>query len=218
MVGPDAVEHDVLLRVHVELLREIGVDLQEFDAVAAGDAGGLGALRLERGEERLEPLEGARVLAHPDELDAAQAGRRVRAVAQVPDVLQDRGPRGDADTRADEDGDLVLEYVLRRGTIRSIDSQGRHLLPVLQRHLVHTHGINALVQLGLGGASTDGVAQSSSEVANLSDVDRDVRVVRARGDGKRMPLIAGERRHLQEKPLASLVFERRLLELDFHHI
>lgn len=145
MIGPNTIEDDVLLRVHVELLREVGVDLEELHAVAAGDARRLRALRLERRQQRLEPLERARVLAHPDELHAAQAPRRVRAVAQVPDVLQDRRPRGDADTRADEDGDFVLEHVLRGGTVGSVDSQHRHLLSVLQGHLVHAHGINALV-------------------------------------------------------------------------
>src|SRR5687767_5297959 len=57
VVGANAVEDDVLLRVRVELLREVRVDLEELDAVAPRDARGLGALRLERREQRLETLE-----------------------------------------------------------------------------------------------------------------------------------------------------------------
>lgn len=49
-------------------------------------------------------------------------------------------------------------------------------------------------------------------------MDRDVRVVRARRDGEWMPLVLGHRRHLQEQPLARLVLEGRLAELDLDDI
>ena len=130
-LGADAVEHDVLRRVHVELLRQICVDLEELDARRAGDAGRLVGLFFEGGEQCLEPLKGAHVLAHPDELDSAETGRRVRGVAQMPDVLENRSPRGDSDTSADQDSNLVLEHIFCRGTVGTVDPKRGHLLAVL---------------------------------------------------------------------------------------
>lgn len=192
VVGADAVEDDVLRRVHVELLREERVDLEELDAVASGDARRLVALAFQRGQQRLEPLERARVLAHPDELHAAEAARRVRAVAQVPDVLEDGRPRRDADAGADEDGDLVLEHVFGGGAVGAVDSEEGHLLAVLEGDLVHAHRVDAFVEFRLGATRTDGVTECAGEVADLSDVHGDVRVVGAGRDGERVPLVAGD--------------------------
>lgn len=178
-VGADAVQHDVLSRVDVELLGEIGVDLEEFDARVAGDARGLVGLVLERGEERLEPFEGARVSAYPDEFDTAESAGRVGRVAQVPDVLEDRGPRSDADTSSDEDSDFVFKDILGGSTVRSIDAQSGHHVSVLEGDFVHAHGINLVVQLCLSSTSTERITELASKVTNLADVNGDVRVVRA---------------------------------------
>ena len=105
--GADGVEDDVGGGVEVEVLGEVGVDSEELDASGPGRRRGR-RLRLERGQERLEPFERGRVAADPDELDAAEAARRVGAGAEVPDVLEDAGPGGDADAGADEDGDFVV--------------------------------------------------------------------------------------------------------------
>ena len=42
-----------------------------------------------------------------------------------------------------------------------------------------------------------------------------IRVIGAGGDGKRMPLLLADGWDVDEKPLARLVLERRLAELDF---
>lgn len=217
-LGTDRVEHDVLRGIHVELLREVGVDLEKLDTVAAGALCRLVRLRLERGQQRLEPFEGARVLADPDELDAAKAARRVGPVAQVPNVLQDRGPRGDADTGADEYGNLVIEDVLRGGAVGTIDPQAGHLLAILQGDLVHAHGVDALVQLGLSRARADGVAESSGKITDLAHVDGNIGIERARRDGERVPLVLGNGRDLEEEPLAGLVLEGRLVELKLDNV
>lgn len=214
----DRVEHNVLGGVHVELLGEIGVDLEELDAAGTGDAGGLGGLLLEGEEEGLEPLEGAGVLADPDELDTAETGGGVGAVAQVPDVLEDGGPGGDTDTGTDQNGDFVLEDVLGGGTVGAVDAESGHLLAVGKSDVVHSQGVDTLIQLGVDAASADSVAELASEVTNLSDVNRDIGVVWAGGDGKRMPLILGDGRNLEEEPLASLVLEGRLVELNLHDV
>ena len=156
-VGADGVEVDVGGGVRVEFLGEVGVDAEELgatDAVCGG--GGLG---FERGEQGLEPLEGAGVLGDPDELDAAQTLGRVRPAAQVPDVLEDRGPGCDADAGADQHGDLVVEYVFGWRPVRPVDPQLRHLLPVLQRDLVHAHRVKAVVFFGLGRPAAERVAE-----------------------------------------------------------
>jgi uncharacterized protein YprB with RNaseH-like and TPR domain len=48
----------------------------------------------------------------------------------------------------------------------------------------------------------------------LTDVDRDVGVVRAGGDGKGMPLVIADFRAVEEEPLAGLVLHARLDKLN----
>jgi hypothetical protein len=136
----------------------------------------------------------------------------------MPDVLEDRGPRSHTNTGTDKHSDFVLEYIFGRGTVRAVDSESRHLITVLKGNFVHTHGVNIVVELGLGSTSTESITQLSGEVTNLANVDRHIRVKGARSDGKRVPLVLGKPRHLEEQPLTSLVLERRLVELDLNHV
>lgn len=184
----DAVQHDVLRRVDVQLLREVGVDAQELVAVVAGLLRRLLALGLKGREQDLEPLEGGRVLAHPDELDAAETRRRVGSVAHVPDVLEDGGPGRDANASSDQDRDFVIEDVFGGGAVRAIDAELRHLLAVLQRDFVHAHRVNVVVELSLSITCSEGISESTGEVTHLTDVHGDVRIEGAGGDGEWMPL------------------------------
>lgn len=136
----------------------------------------------------------------------------------MPDVLEDGCPRGDTNTSTDEDGDFVLKYVLSGSTIRSINTESGHLVTVLKSDFVHAHGVDIIVELGLSSTSTKSITQFAGKVSNLTDVDRHIGVEWARSDREWMPLVLGERRHLDEKPLASLVLERRLVELNLNHI
>ena len=162
------------------------MDAEELGRLG-GRSGG-GGLGFQAGEQRLEPLERGRVLADPDELDTAQAARRVGPRAQVPDVLEDGRPRRDADAGADQDGDLVVEDVLRGGAVGPVDAQLRHRLPVLQRDLVHPHRVQAVVFFGLQGPAAQGVAERAREVADLPHVHGDVRVEGTGGYGEGVPL------------------------------
>src|SRR3569833_1431688 len=83
---------------------------------------------------------------------------------------------------------------------------------------IHAHGVDLAIQLRLRHTGTNSVAECLGEVANLADMNGDVRVVGARGDGERMPLIFGHGRHLQEEPLAGLVPEGGLGELNLNDI
>jgi len=210
-----AVELDVLDRVHVQALREVRVDAQEVGAAAARVGRGL---RFEAGEQCLEPFEGGGVLADPDELDAAQARGRVRPAAEVPDVFEDGRPRRDADTGADQDGNLVVEDVFGGGAVGAVDAQAGHLLPVLEGDLVHAHGVEGVVVFGLGGPGTEGIAEGAREVADLTDVDADVGVEGAGGDGEGVPLRGGDGGHVEHDPLAGFVFHGWLGELDLHGV
>lgn len=211
-----AVELDVLDRVRVEALRQVRVDAQELRrALRVGRGRGLG---LEAGEQRLEPFEGGGVLADPDELDAAQARGRVGPGAQVPDVFEDGGPGRDADAGADEDGDLVVEDVFGGGAVGAVDAQARHLLPVLERDLVHAHGVEGVVVFGLGGAGAEGVAEGAGEVADLPDVHADVGVKGTGGDGEGVPLGGGDGGDVEHEPLAGFVFHGGFGELYLHGI
>jgi hypothetical protein len=78
--------------------------------------------------------------------------------------------------------------------------------------------IDPVVEFGLCVACSEGVPQGSGKVANLTDVDGDVVIEGAGGDGKWIPLLARDRGSVQEKPLACFVLYGGLLELDLHSI
>lgn len=217
-VRANRVEHDVLRRVHVELLRQVGVDLEELHARGAGDTRGFVALCLKRRQEGLEPLERARVLADPDELHTAETRGRVGPVAEMPNVLEDGGPRRHTDASADQNCNLVLEHVLGRSAVGPVDEETGHLLAVLKCHFIHAQGIDAIVELSLRGARADGVSERSREITHLADVNGDVGVIGAGGDSEWVPLELGDARNLEEKPLAGLVPKRRLVELDLNDV
>ena len=187
------------------------MDAQELGAVGQG-------LGFQAGEQGLEPFEGGSVLADPDEFYAAEPGRAVGPRAQVPDVLEDRGPGRDADARADQHGDFVVEDVFGGRAVGPVDAQGGHLLPVLQRDLVHAHRVEGVEVLGLGRAGAESVAQGPREVAHLPHVHADVRVEGAGGDGEGVPLRGGHRGDVEHQPLARFVFHAGLGELDLDRV
>ena len=184
------------------------MNAQEFGPPARPRRGGE-RLRLKGGEQSLEPFKGAGILTDPDELDAAETAWRVGPGALVVNILEDRGPWRDADAGADEDGDFVVKDVFRGGTIGPVDADVWHGLAVLQRNFVHPHGIQGVIVFGLGGARTQSVAERPGEVTDLPDVNGDVVVKGAGGDGERMPLGGGDGGDVKEKPLPSFI--------PFHH-
>lgn len=166
----------------------------------------------------MEPLEGGCIFADPDEFNAAQALGRVGGETLVVDGFENRGPGCDADTCANQDGDFVLEDVFGGGTVRTVDAQGGHLLAVLQRDFVHAQRVELVVELALGLTGTKGVSKGASEVTDLADVDRDVRVVGAGCDGERMPLVVADFWAVQKQPLSGLVLHAGLGELDLDSV
>lgn len=108
----------------------------------------------------------------------------------MPDVLKNSSPGCDTDTGSDEDGDLVVEDVFGGGTVRAVDAKKGHLLAVLERDFVHTAWVDAVIELGLRGPSSEGVTELPGEVTDLADVNGDVGVKGAGCNGKRMPLLA----------------------------
>ena len=136
----------------------------------------------------------------------------------MPDVLEDRGPGRDANTGSYKDGDFVIEDVFSWGTVRPVDADLRHLHAVLKGNLVHAHGIKSVIFFSLSGASAKGITECPRPVTYLADVNGDVGIVWAGGYGKRMPLRSGDRRYIDEKPLASLVAHAWLAELDLHGV
>ena len=166
----------------------------------------------------LEPFERGRVLAHPDELDTSEPSGRVGSRAQVPDVFEDGSPRRDADAGADEDGDFVVEDVFGGGAVWAVDANRRHGLPVGERDFVHAHRIEVVVIFRLGGPRAKSVAESAGEVADLADVDGDVGVEGAGGDGEGMPLGGGDAGDVDEEPLSGFVVHARFAELNFQRV
>lgn len=217
-ISTNRVEDDVLRGIHIELLSKVGVNLQKFYTARAGDTSSLARLVLERREESLKPLERAGIFAHPDELDTTETGWWVGAVAQMPDVLEDRGPWRNTNTGSDQNGDFILEHILRGSTVGSINAKMGHALAVLEGDFVHSHRVNRVVKLSLGRTSTETITEISGEITNLPDVNGHIRVKGARSDGERMPLVSGNVGDLEEQPLPGLVLERRLVELDLDDV
>ena len=167
----------------------------------------------------MEPLERGRVFAHPDKLDSFQSLGRIGPGTLVPDILQDAGPRGHADARADQYGDFIVEHVLGGRSVRPLDPDRGHFLSVLQGDFVHGVWVEGVVELaGLCWAGTQGVPDRTGPVADLPDVDAHVRVKGTRGDGEGVPLGGGYRGNIDQTPLARLIFHGRFGDLDLHHV
>ena len=136
----------------------------------------------------------------------------------MPDVLQDRRPGGYADAGTDEDSDLVLENVFCGSSVRPVDAQLRHHLPVLEGNFVHPHRVKAFQILGLGRSTSERVPQAASEIAYLTDMYADVGIEWAGCDREWVPLSGRDFGDLDEEPLPGFVFHAWLAELDLHCI
>ena len=145
-------DRGVAERVRVEVARDVGPTAEQRPARGSG---AVHRLPLKRVDELVEPLVVRKVLADPDEVHAAQAlgGAPAGRLSHVPDLLEDRRPRRDADAAADDDGRLVLEDVLGRRPVRTVDVDARHLLPGPQHQLRNNQRIGAVaaVFLSSGG-------------------------------------------------------------------
>lgn len=212
-----AVDVNVRHRVRVQLLRQVRVDPEELGP-APRTGRRVGRLRLQRRQELLEPFKRARVLAHPDKLHPAQAAGRVRRSPEIVNVLENRRPWGHADAGADEHRDFVFKHVFRRRPVRAVDADLGHDLPLLIGNLVHAVGVESVVFLRLGRPRPERIAQRPGKITDLPNVDRDVRVKRARRDGEGVPLRAGDGWHVQEQPLPGLVRHARFLELNLERV
>ena len=160
----------------------------------------------------MEPFEAGSIFADPDELDTAKAARRMRRLAEIPDVFEDRSPGGDANAGADKDGDLVVEDILSGGAVRAIDTDFGHLAIRLD---VHWCAIKLFIRNGSG---TKDIAHSAGPVADLTHVNANVGIEGARCDCEGVPLLLANRRNVDEQPLTSLVFHTRLRKLNFYRI
>ena len=169
------------------------------------------------------------------------------------DVLQHACPRCYAYSGTDENGDFRFENVLCRTPVRSVNSNERQILNGIGDivevaraicRLAITDLLDALVSLpaqlrSQGRGASQSFAQRSCKVTRLSNMHRDVWVIRSAGDSERVPAnshslainhLLPRRRgriinsplklrdigNLQEDPLTALVFQARLDEADFH--
>ena len=214
-------------------------------------------------EECLEPAERGGVTADPEELHTLEGAKSALLLA-VPDVLEDGRERRNTcetlvrtrhitpserrltNTSANENSDLAVENILSRRTVRAVDAHaGEGTASGINLNEVTTGTVDTVILLGslhrgLGhrgdnlGASTDTLSQCIGPVTDLTDVDRDVGVLRRRGDGKlskggqkshiistrshtyRVPLETRDVGHLNEQPLAGDVLEAGLDNTQLH--
>ena len=136
-------DRDVAKRVRVQVACDVGATAEERPT---RDDGPVHRLPLERVDELVKPLVVHEVLADPDEVHAAQAlvGTQARRLPHVPDLLEDRCPRRDADAAADDYGRLVFEDVLGWRPVWTVDVDARHVLPWPDHQLRNKQRIGAV--------------------------------------------------------------------------
>jgi hypothetical protein len=151
-------------------------------------------------EQALEPSKRRSVTADPEEFDTSE-GTKSTALLPVPDVLKDRGERGDTNTGTDEDGDFGFEDVFGGSTVGTINANdgerasvgvGVELNKVTTTFLYQVRlvillkGLHGSRRKGLHDcrSGTDTLAKRLGEVTDLTDVNRHVGVFRGRSDRK----------------------------------
>jgi hypothetical protein len=142
-------------------------------------------------------------------------------------VFEDGSERGYTDTGTNKDSDLRVKDVFGRRTVGSIDAHMRKGARTVNLDEVSTGGQESIAFLGTfdsllshfgdnRGANSKTIAKGTSEISDLTNVDRDVRILRCGGDGKGMPLEFGDFGNLDEQPLSRSVLEAVLENTEFH--
>ena len=146
--------------------------------------------------------------------------RVVEVVHAVPDGLQDRGERRNTDTTTDQENRLVLGEILRRATERTVDHDTGESLVERRRGVradeLASDGCVALA-LVLEVAAAD-AGELAREVADDTDVDRDVVFLRRAGEREGVPLEVGNLGAGQEDVLTGAGGGLFLLDLDFDNL
>jgi len=182
-------------------------------------------LRLDRQQQRAEPLKRAKVAANPEEVDFPQPRLLLRVVEPVPDALEDAGEGGDADAGPHEDGHLVLEDIFRGGAKRPVDVHSRQdaadsgVDVVAQGTGVYADDFGTVAQLlATAGAAlevaAEGFAEGFGEVADAADMHGDVVFFWGGGEGERVVLPNGYLGAAEEDVLTGACFGVGLLDLD----
>lgn len=198
------VDGDVPEHVLADLLREVDVDTQEvgWNAECQKTAPEIRLLALTVGlcsldllEESLEPTERRRVTTDPEEFYALEGTERALLLA-VPDVLENGRERSDTDTSTNEHSNLDVEDILSRSAVGTVNANARERAAGrVDLHEVATRAVYTVVLLvalerclGHRGddlrAGTKTFSQCIGPVADLTDVNGDVGVLRRRRDGK----------------------------------
>ena len=101
-------------------------------------------------QQRAEPFERAKVSADPEEIDLSKTRLLLRVIHPVPDALQNRSERSNANAGTDQNGNLVLEDVFRCTAEGPIDVDSRENLSngridaCAGRSVIDTHNCRAL--------------------------------------------------------------------------
>jgi hypothetical protein len=134
----------------------------------------------------------------------------------MPNVFENRCPGCDANAGADEHGDFVVEYIFGGCTIWSIHTDRGHGLSVLEGNFVHAVGVETFKIFGLGRTATECISKCSGEISDLADVDAEIWIEGAGGNGEWMPLGTGYVRYLEKYPLSGFVLHAWFVKLDLH--
>lgn len=210
---PDGIFLELLSEVDVDA-KEVGIHLGSFDFL----------------EQTLEPTERRSIPADPEEFNTAESTERA-LLLPVPDVLEDGGKGSYTNTSTDEDSDFRVEHILGGstiGTINADDGQGAGVGIGIKLDEVTTaeSGLGIFLLSGLegsggeslddGGTSANTFTEALGPVTDLTDVNRDIGILRSGGNGEGVPLPAGDVGNLDEQPLTSGVLEAGLDDTEFH--
>jgi len=193
--------------------KEVGISLSSFNFL----------------QQALEPTKRRSIAADPEELHTSERSNFAFSLL-IPDVLQDRSEGGDTNTCTNEDSNFNLENVFSGSTVRAIDPDNRQgtgrACGIKLNEVATGSSVRVVLFVALHGSlsesrdnrrtSADAISESLSPVSNLTDMDRNIRIIGSGSDSEWMPLPAGDVGNLNKEPLASDVFETRLNNTELH--
>lgn len=138
-------------------------------------------------EQRPKPLKRSKVLAHPEEIHLPKSSLLAWIIHPVPNTLEDRGERGNANACTDKYCNLILENILRGAAERTVNVDSRHNSSDSWIHvgtgcvLVDAYNcrpIDTLCIIILLEVTAESLAQCLGKIADTPDMDGEVVLLR----------------------------------------
>jgi hypothetical protein len=151
-------------------------------------------------QQRPEPLEGSKITADPEKVDLAEAGPLLRIVHTVPNTLQDRRERRNANTGTAQHCHLIFEDIFGSAAKRPInvdsweDSANRRINITVAVILVDSHHGGYVACVTRLEFTAKGLRERLGEISGAPNMYRNVIFLWSTGKGEGMIL---PKRHLR---------------------